>query len=53
MDMNRLLGNVDGALDRELRSRKLEFQLMCAAAESRRAAKEIQDETSPEEEETE
>lgn len=53
MDMNRLLGNVDGALDRALRSRKLEFQLMCAAAESRRAAKEIQDETSTEEEETE
>lgn len=53
MDMNRLLGNIDGALDRALRSRKLEFQLMCAAAESRRAAKEIQDETSTEEEETE
>lgn len=33
MDMNRLLGNVDGALDRALRSRKLEFQLMRAAAD--------------------
>lgn len=33
MDMNRLLGNVDGALDRTLQSRKLEFQLKCAAAD--------------------
>lgn len=53
MEMNRLLSNVDRALDRAARSRKLGFKRMRAAAEPRRAAREIQEETVIEEEETE
>lgn len=50
MEINRLLTNVDRALDRASRSRILGFKRMHAAAESRRAAREIQEETGTEEE---
>lgn len=50
MEINRLLTNVDRALDRASRSRILGFKRMHAAAESRRGAREIQEETGTEEE---
>lgn len=53
LEMNRLLANVDRALDRASRTRLLGFQRMRAAAEARRAAQEIQEEAGTEEEETE
>ena len=53
MEMNRLLANVDRALDRTSRTRELGFQRMCAAEESRRAAQNRQEEDGTCGEETE
>ena len=53
MEINRLLANVDRALDRTSRTRELGFQRMRAAEESRRAAQDIQEEDGTDGEETE
>ena len=53
MEINRLLANVDRALDRTSRTRDLGFRRMREAQESLRAAKNIKDETNTDGEETE
>lgn len=53
MEINRLLANVDRALDRTSRTRELGFQRMRAAEESRRAAQDIQEDDGTDGEETE
>lgn len=52
MEINRLLTNVDRALDRTSRARELGFQRMRAAEESRRTAQVIQEEDDTDREET-
>ena len=53
MEINRLLANVDRALDRTSRTRELGFRRMREAQESLRAAQNIKDETNSDGEETE
>ena len=53
MEINRLLANVDRALDRTSRARELGFQRMRAAEESRRAAQVMQQEDDTDREDTE
>lgn len=53
MEINRLLTNVDRALDRTSRTRELGFQRMRAAEESRRAAQDMQEENDTDGEDTE
>ena len=53
MEINRLLANVDRALDRTSRTRELGFQRMRAAEESRRAAQDMQEEDGIDGEDTE
>ena len=53
MEINRLLANVDRALDRTSRTRELGFRRMREAQESLRAAQDIQEETNTDGEETE
>ena len=53
MEINRLLANVDRALDRTSRTRELGFRRMREAQESLRAAQNIKDETISDGEETE
>ena len=53
MEINRLLANVDRALDRTSRARELGFQRMRAAKEARRAAQATQKEDGTEGEDTE
>ena len=53
MEINRLLANVDRALDRTSRTRELGFQRMRAAEESRRAAQNRQEENGTDGEKTE
>ncbi|KAJ7380989.1 hypothetical protein OS493_004583 [Desmophyllum pertusum] len=53
MEMNRLLANVDRALDRTSRIREQGFRRMRAARESRRVSQDIQEDTGTDGEETE
>ena len=53
MEINRLLTNVDRALDRTSRARELGFQRMRAAKELRRTAQDIQEEDDTDQEDTE
>ncbi|KAJ7378938.1 hypothetical protein OS493_019634 [Desmophyllum pertusum] len=53
MEMNRLIANVDRALDRTSRIREQGFRRMRAARESRRVSQDIQEDTGTDGEETE